>query len=56
MTMGIVLVACLAAQGCGFRRDDNVHLEADQVGGEAWEPSGLPSAHRYSMMMFRPST
>ena len=56
MTMGMVEVACLAASRPGYARDDHVHREANQLGGEVREPFVSPSAHRYSMTMFAPSS
>ena len=57
MTMGIVPVAFLAATAGGVAAcNDDVHLEPDQLGREVGQPVDLPSAHRYSMTMFWPST
>ena len=56
MTMGIVLVASLAARVRRTNRDDDVHLETRQLGHERGEAIGFPSAYRDSMAMFFPST
>ena len=56
MTMGIVLVASLAARVGRTSRDDDVHLETHQFGSMRGSRSSFPSAYRYSMTMFFPST
>ena len=44
MTMGIVLVACLASRIAGGAMDDkNIHLELHEFGHEAGIRSGFPS-------------
>ena len=55
--MGMVLVAFFAAWVAGVPpRHDDVHLETDQLGREGRKPLGAPSADRYSMARFWPST
>ena len=47
MTMGIVVVACLAASGAAVPPShDDVDLEPDQLGRERGKPLDVPSAHR----------
>ena len=58
ITIGIVVVACFAAATLALSAaDDDIHLEADQLGREAQEAarSGPPPTGD-SMTRFRPST
>ena len=59
MTIGIVLVALLSSRvSLGHSSaNDHVNFETHQLGGEIVEADlSFPSAYRYSMAMFFPST
>src|SRR5438094_329825 len=56
MTIGIAVVACLAATAAWLLATMTSTLRRTKSAARPGRRSSLPSAHRYSMLTFRPST
>ena len=55
-TIGVDLVASLAASAERWHRNDHGHLAAHQIGGQASQPVQRFSAQRYTTFRLWPST